>query len=133
MATYTLDSFAVIAYFRNEQGAVQVEKMLIKAANSNKPLSMCEVNFAETKYMILRKHGKSAWESTANILKSLPIQFYPADRQQSDLAAQFKANHRISLADAFATALAKVTRSQLVTGDQEFKCLEKEIKINWLK
>ena len=43
------------------------------------------------------------------------------------------AHHRISLADAFAAALAKEKKAELVTGDPEFKAPEKEIKINWLK
>ena len=32
-----------------------------------------------------------------------------------------------------AAALAKERRAELVTGDPEFKPLQKEIKINWLK
>jgi predicted nucleic acid-binding protein len=39
----------------------------------------------------------------------------------------------MSYADAFAAALAKIKNAELVTGDPEFKALEKEIKINWLK
>ena len=41
--------------------------------------------------------------------------------------------NRFSLADAFAAALAKEKKAELVTGDPEFKALEKEIKIHWLK
>jgi hypothetical protein len=37
------------------------------------------------------------------------------------------------VADAFAAALAKERKTELVTGDPEFKALEKEIKINGLK
>jgi predicted nucleic acid-binding protein len=48
-------------------------------------------------------------------------------------AAIFKAKQRISYADAFAAALAKLRRAELVTGDAEFKVLEKEIRISWLK
>ena len=48
-------------------------------------------------------------------------------------AADFKARFKISLADAFAAALAKEKKAELVTGDREFKALEKEIKIEWLK
>lgn len=132
MATYALDSFALIAYFRDEKGAALVEKLMIKGAQVQQPLYMCEVNYAEAKYMILRKHGKSAWDSAASILSSLPIQFFPADRHLSDMAAQFKAKHRLSLADAFAASLAKAQRAYLVTGDLEFKVLEKVIKIKWL-
>lgn len=39
----------------------------------------------------------------------------------------------LSLADAFAAALAKKLKANLVTGDPEFKAVEKEIKIDWLK
>lgn len=35
-------------------------------------------------------------------------------------------------ADAFAAALAKKLKAELVTGDAEFNALEKEIKVNWL-
>ena len=40
---------------------------------------------------------------------------------------------RMSLADAFAAALAKEKKAELITGDPEFKPFEKEIKINWLR
>ena len=40
--------------------------------------------------------------------------------------------HRLSYADCFAAALAKVKKSALVTGDKEFKSLEGEIKVTWL-
>lgn len=40
---------------------------------------------------------------------------------------------KLSLADAFAAALAKEKKAEFITGDPEFKCLEKEVKINWLK
>jgi len=48
-------------------------------------------------------------------------------------AAIYKATYRVAYADAFAAALAKERRAELVTGDTEFKTLTKEIKINWLK
>jgi len=40
---------------------------------------------------------------------------------------------QFSLADAFAAALAKEKKAELITGAPEFKALAKEIKINWLK
>jgi predicted nucleic acid-binding protein len=44
------------------------------------------------------------------------------------IARRFK----MSLADAFAAALAKEKKAELITGDVEFKALEREIKIHWL-
>ena len=82
---------------------------------------------------VLRKDGRGRWEEIARDLPTLPIEFHPADRRLSDLAADFKARFKMSLADAFAAALAKDKKAGLVTGDPEFKALEKEIEIVWLK
>ena len=51
----------------------------------------------------------------------------------ADTAADFKNRFRMSLADAFAAALAKEKQAELVTGDPEFKLLEKELQVMWLK
>jgi len=84
------------------------------------------------KYSVIRKDGAARWAEIEPELPTLPIQFHPADRRLADLAADFKSRYKISLADAFAAALAKEKKAELVTGDPEFKTLEKEIKIHWL-
>jgi predicted nucleic acid-binding protein len=38
-----------------------------------------------------------------------------------------------AIADAFAAALAKERKAELVTDDPEFRPLEKEIEIHWLR
>jgi hypothetical protein len=40
---------------------------------------------------------------------------------------------RHELAGCFGAALARIRNAEFVTGDPEFKEVEKEIKINWLK
>jgi len=124
MASPVLDSFALLAYLRDEPGAESVQALLEKASRKDAPLLMTEVNYAEVKYIILRKDGKEAWREVAASLGSLPIEFVPATRSLADTAADFKTSHRISLADAFAVALAREKKSDLVTGDPEFKALE---------
>lgn len=133
MAASVLDSHALLAFFRGEDAAVSVKGLLHKAASADRPLHMTEVNHAEVKYMLLKKDGAEAWDQAEDVLKSLPIDFHPATRALADVAADFKARFKISLADAFAAALAKEKKAELVTGDPEFKPLEKEIKINRLK
>ena len=128
-----LDSFALIAYFRDEAGADKVEGLLHKAATRHEPLHMTEVNYAEVQYIIVRRNGLAGWESAAASLVSLPIAFHPVTRELANIAAQFKASYRISLADAFAAALAKYRKCELVTGDPEFKTIERELKIAWLR
>ena len=128
-----LDSFALIAYSRDEPGAETVENLLVTAGKKDSPLHMTDVNYAEVKYSIVKKDGSPAWEEAAKILQGLPIDFHSTTRAMADTAADFKARFNISLADAFAAALAKEKKAELVIGDIEFKALQKEIKIHWLK
>jgi len=133
MPAKVLDSFALIAYFRDESGAEAMENLLISASRKEGFLYMTDVNYAEVKYSILKKDGAGAWADAARILQGLPLQFCSTTRALADSAADFKARFKLSLADAFAAALAREKKAELVTGDPEFKPLEKEIKIHWLK
>jgi ribonuclease VapC len=128
-----LDSHALLVLLRDEPGAETVATILEEAGQRDHPVHMTEVNYAEVQYMIRRKDGDAAWETVATELRAVPIEFHPADRALADLAAGFKARFKLSLADAFAAALAKQRNAKLVTGDPEFKSLEREIKITWLR
>ena len=132
-ATQVLDSHALLAYFRGEENGVRVRDLLDKAAASDRRLQMTDVNYAELKYILLKKDGAAAWQQVEEVLKSLPIDFLGTTRVLADTAADLKARYKISLADAFAAALASEKKAELVTGDPEFKPLEKEVKILWLK
>jgi predicted nucleic acid-binding protein len=48
------------------------------------------------------------------------------------MAATLKAHKKMSYADCFAAALAKMKKAELVTGDKEFKEVRKEVKILWI-
>jgi predicted nucleic acid-binding protein len=133
MLAKVLDSFALIAYFRDEPGAETVEDLLITAGKKDLPLHMTDVNYAEVRYSIAKKDGIPAWEEASEILAGLPIEFHSTNRALADIAADFKTRFKMSLADAFSAALAKQMEAELVTGDPEFEALEKEIKIGWIK
>jgi predicted nucleic acid-binding protein len=133
MPVKVLDSFALITYFRDEPGAETMEDLLVSAGKKDNPLLMTDVNYAEVKYSIVKKEGAAAWGEAAKVLQGLPIDFHCTSRALADAAADFKARFKLSLADAFAAALAKERKAELVTGDLEFKPLEKEIKVQWLR
>ena len=128
-----LDSHALLKLLRDEPGAEMVSQLLEKANQYDQAVHMTEVNYAEVQYIIRRKDGDATWAAIAGELEAAPIEFHPATRPLADLAAGFKARSKLSLADAFAAALAKSMKAELVTGDPEFKALENEIKIQWLK
>ncbi len=132
MSTKVLDSYALLALLRGEPGSESVRQILEKAADRDAPVHMSEVNYAEVQYIIRRKDGAATWKAIAAELVAAPIEFHPADRRLADSAAEFKSRFKISLADAFAAALARERKAELVTGDSEFEALEKEIKVTWL-
>lgn len=127
-----LDSFALLVFLRGEAGDDKVAALLEKAGERDVPLHMTEVNYAEVKYLVIRKDGAARWAEVARELPTLPIEFHTADRELADLAADLKSRAGLSLADAYAAALAKKLKAELVTGGPEFKAVEKEIKVNWL-
>ena len=131
-ATQVLDSYALLALLRDESGAEIVAGLLERAGQQNRSVHMTEVNYAEVQYTIRRKDGETVWASIAGQLLAAPIEFHAADRRLADVAAGFKSRFKISLADAFAAALAKERKAELVTADPEFRALDKEIKIRWL-
>ncbi len=94
---------------------------------------MSVVNWGEIS--VMRGASAEMAETKAKEIAAMPIELIPVgdDLQLVRQAAIFKAKQRISYADAFAAALAKLRRAELVTGDAEFKVLEKEIRISWLK
>jgi predicted nucleic acid-binding protein len=125
--------FALIAYFRDEPGAEIVENMLVTAGKKDTSLLMTDVNYAEVKYSIIKRDGAEAWAEAARVLEGLSIEFCSTTRALADAAADFKARFKISVADAFAAALAREKKAELVTGDPEFRQFEKDIQIIWLK
>ena len=134
MAAKVLDSWALVAFFEDEASASTVEELLYKAARERHRLYLSVVNWGEIYYSTLRQVSQAEAEARALEIASLPIDIVGVadDLKLARQAAIFKATYRISYADAFAAALAKEKKAELVTGDPEFKALEREIRIAWL-
>jgi predicted nucleic acid-binding protein len=133
MAAKVLDSWALLAFFKDEPAGPAVEGLIDKARAEKVRLLLSVVNWGEVYYGMWRAGGKEAADSAAEDLSRLPMELADVDLDLAKQAAIYKATNKMSYADAFAAALAKIKNAELVTGDVEFKPLEKEIKINWLK
>jgi ribonuclease VapC len=131
--TTVLDASALLALFFDEPGAEKVEHLLHLAAEADKALLIAAVNWAEVLYRMERKNGAQGLSGAKEFERTMPLDVAPLDRELAESAAHLKNEHDMGLADAFAAALAKTKKAELVTADTEFKPLEKEIKINWLK
>ena len=135
MATRVLDSHALLTFFQDEPGAEQVERLLARAEAGAQRLLLCVVNWGEVYYSTIRKISRPAAEEMAREIAALPIELVAVetDLELVRQAAVYKASGKLAYADAFAAALAKLSDAELVTGDPDFRQVEDEIKIHWLK
>ena len=127
-----LDSYSVLAYLENESGADKVADLIKQARDRDKPLLLSVVNWGEVYYIACRAGGKPAAEEFVKTLDTLPIEVVTVDREITTVAAELKSNRKMSYADCFAAALAKLKKAELITGDKDFRQMETEIRIFWL-
>jgi ribonuclease VapC len=134
MAHFVLDSFAMLAYFRNESGGEKVEQLLNEAAAGKHELHMTCINAGEVYYMAYRKDSADKAALVWKALQQFPIDIAEADMSITLKAAQIKARYSLSYADAFAAALTIQKKAVLITGDNEFELLKKELdfKVKYL-
>jgi PIN domain nuclease of toxin-antitoxin system len=130
--TTVLDASALLAMFFGQPGMEQVRDLFHKAADADKPMLISAINWAEVLYKLERKQGNMGLQTAQHFERTMPLEV-ALDRELAEAAAHLKNEHHLGLADAFAAALAKSKKAELITADTEFKALEKEIKINWLK
>jgi predicted nucleic acid-binding protein len=131
-ANIVLDSWPVIAYLQGEDAADRVVEIIAGTHNRKSSLAMSAVNAGEVWYVIARRLGPDKADAAIDVIRSIGITIADVDWATSKIAADYKAGGGISYADCFAAALAKQTGATLVTGDPEFRRLEKEIVIEWL-
>jgi len=132
---YVLDSYAVIGYLENESFADRIQHVLAQAKDGALRLYFHAIHLGEVSYITLREQGQSVADLAYARIKALPMLLI--DRINEELlltAAGLKARYTISYADSFAAALAMIKNCPLLTGDPEFRSLEKEVAINieWL-
>ena len=127
-----LDSWAALAYLGDEASAQEVADLITNAHENRIPMYMSVVNAGELWYIVAREISEAKADSAVTDLTGLGIELVDVDWPLSRTAGMFKAQHKMSYADCFAAALAKDRKSDLVTGDKEFKQIEGEVSIRWL-
>jgi uncharacterized protein len=127
-----LDSWAVIAYLEDEDAGAKVADLISDAHEEQISLLMTVVNAGEVWYIVARQTSAADADASIKQLRDLGIEFVDADWSLAKDAGYFKSKNKMSFADAFAAALAKQRKAHLVTGDPEFRQIEKEITISWL-
>ena len=129
---YVLNTWAVIAYLEDEPAAQQIADLIATAHEESIPVYMTVVNVGEVWYTIAREVSEDDATGSVKELRDLRIQFVDADWDLTQEAARFKSQNKMSYADCYAAALAKSKKADLVTGDGEFKAVEKAVNIQWV-
>lgn len=127
-----LDSWAVLAYLEDESSGQKVADLIGDAHEHGIPLLMSVVNAGEVWYILAREVSEAEAVKAIEELRRLGIEFVDVDLGMAQLAGSFKAKHRMSFADCFATALALQRKAELVTGDHEFKQVAEKIRVFWV-
>jgi ribonuclease VapC len=130
--TKVLDAHALLVFLEKEAGYEKIEQFFVTAVEKDRYLLMASVNFGEVYYIVWRECGQDKAREIEKIIMTLPIEIIDVDIHIAREAARLKATHKISYADSFAAALAKLHKGEVITGDKEFKAVENEIKISWL-
>jgi uncharacterized protein len=128
-----LDSWAIIAYLEGEAAAEKVADIIGDAHEDGIPLLITVVNAGEVWYIVARETSAADADASIKQLRDLGIDFVEVDWDLAKDAAFFKSRNKMSFADSFAAALAKQRKAQLATGDLEFKQVENEVAITWLR
>lgn len=130
---FVLDTFALIAYLRDEPAAARVEKALAEAQKGRARLLVSLINLGEILYLVERRGGVAKAQDTLALIRQLPIETLPADEQAVFTAAHIKAGHALSYADAFSVASAICEGAVILTGDPEFEAVESIVAVEWLE
>jgi ribonuclease VapC len=106
MKGFVLDSYALIAYFEDEQGADKVEQILEQSERDKINLVMTIINWGEVYYSIYRSKGEEKAEECLLVIEQFFIELVEADRELVYQAARLKANHSTAIGDCFAASVA---------------------------
>ncbi len=128
-----LDAHALMVFLEKEPSFEKVQAFLIAAVEKDTPVLMTSVNFGEVYYVVLRECGQERASQVEKIIATLPIEIVDVDRALAIEAGRLKARKKMSYADCFAAALARMSKAELITGDEDFRAVENEIKIAWLR
>ncbi|MFZ3048387.1 MAG: type II toxin-antitoxin system VapC family toxin [Desulfatirhabdiaceae bacterium] len=125
---YVLDTSAWLTLIEDEKGADVVQKILEKSRDGEVVVIVSFITFMEVYYITLQEHGTAEAQERVELMASLPIRRIESSRALGILAAEIKALHKLSVADAWIAALAKEQHAILVHKDPEYEQIEDFIR-----
>jgi ribonuclease VapC len=124
MKHWLLDTSALLALRDDEAGADRVALLLQRAQAGRAICHGCFMSQMELLYRVWKDEGEAAGRLAYAQCRSLPMEWIHESAELLEAAAQIKANHSLSLADAWIAAAAQLVGATLVHKDPEFAALE---------
>ena len=116
---FLLDTSAFLALVEREPGRDRVRDLIERAIRGEVLLHACFVSLTEVRYIVIYKRGPATADETIAELKALPVRWVHSDDALCAEAAEWKANHKVSFADAFVVAAAVRLNANVVHKDPE--------------
>jgi len=123
MTPVVLDTSALLALRDDEPGADRVADLLAEAASGRRLVLACFMTEMALWYRVWRDEGEAAGRAAHAACRALPIQWVQASPALLARAVAVKAQHPLSLADAWIAATALEADAVLVHKDPEFEGL----------
>jgi predicted nucleic acid-binding protein len=123
-----VDTWAAIAYLKKEGEAGATMRRYIKRAEAgNTRLVMSLVNLGELYYRTIQMTDIADADERLRRFRKLPIEMAPVREPLAMEAGRIKARYRISYADSFVVATARLEGGPVLTGDPEILALPREV------
>ncbi|MEE8432442.1 MAG: type II toxin-antitoxin system VapC family toxin [Candidatus Desulfatibia sp.] len=130
---YLFDSHVLLVFFQNEKGAKIVYDILKKSREQNIDRLICVINLGEIIYLTKKRFGDSRKLEILGRIHQLEFKVLSVLNPLVYQAAEIKADYPLSYADCFVVACAIEQNATIVTGDPEFKNVERLVKIEWIR
>ena len=134
---YVLDSCALIAFMRKENGSQRVADIFEKALEKECIIYIHKATVAVVYYDTLRTSNMNEAENMIKDLSLLPILF--SNNLTKFFIRQigyFKVNYKVSFADCFVLALSRIKKAKVISSDHhEFDAVEKSkiVSFFWIR
>lgn len=132
MKRILFDSHAILKWTQMEAGYETVRSLVLGCRDLSVTGFMSYINLGEVYYKSIRTAGTEKAKAFLENFKRLPIQLVLPDEELIWKASEIKADYPVSFADCFAAATALRNKATILTGDPEFKKLDRLVEIEWI-
>lgn len=120
MKSLVFDTEALIAFFNNEEGADEVEKLLSEVDSGKLDGYISAITLTEVFYLYSRERGRKIAEERVEQLRLSNLKIIPISEDVAVKAGEYKIKG-IPIADALIGASAWFVSAGVVTDDEHFE------------